>query len=72
MILHGDTLSVLQTLPEASVPCVVLDPFSGSGSTGVAAERLLLKYIGIELGASYVDMAERRIGAVAPLFAESP
>ncbi len=51
------------------VPCVVLDPFAGSGTTGVAAERMQLRFLGIELGTAYQAMAERRIGDVAPLFA---
>ncbi len=54
----------------ATVPCVVLDPFAGSGSTGVAAQRLLRKFVGIELGAGYCEMAERRITSDAPLLAE--
>ena len=48
-------------------PCVVLDLFAGSGTVGVACERLQLKFIGIDLG--YHEMSERRIAAVAPLFA---
>lgn len=48
------------------VPCKVLDPFNGSGTTGVAAELLRLDYVGIDLG--YHEMAERRISSVAPLF----
>ncbi|WP_309505416.1 DNA-methyltransferase [Streptomyces phytophilus] len=35
----------------------VLDPFSGSGTTGEAAVRLLRKYIGIDLRAAYHDLA---------------
>lgn len=52
----------------AVVPCVVMDPFAGSGTVGVACELLRLKFIGIDLG--YHDMSERRIGSVAPLFTE--
>jgi len=40
---------------------VVLDPFSGSGTTAVAAERLNREWIGIELNQEYIDMAEKRI-----------
>jgi DNA modification methylase len=42
---------------------VVLDPFCGSGSTCVAAAELGLPFIGIELDASHVHTARRRIAA---------
>lgn len=40
---------------------VVLDPFMGSGSTGVAAEILDRKFIGIELEKKYYEIAKQRI-----------
>ncbi|MDZ4250934.1 MAG: site-specific DNA-methyltransferase [Candidatus Nanopelagicales bacterium] len=43
------------------VPALVLDPFSGSGTTGLAALRLDRSYIGIELNPDYVAMSKRRI-----------
>jgi site-specific DNA-methyltransferase (adenine-specific) len=42
---------------------IVLDPFCGSGSTLLAAERLGLKWIGIELEPKYVAIAQARIDA---------
>lgn len=39
----------------------VLDPFMGSGSTGVACALMGRKFIGIELDTAYFDMACRRI-----------
>ncbi|HUX14852.1 MAG TPA: DNA methyltransferase, partial [Phycisphaerae bacterium] len=45
------------------VPAVVLDPFLGSGSTAIAAERTGRHWIGIEASAAYVELAERRIAA---------
>lgn len=39
---------------------VVLDPFSGSGSTGIAATRIGRDYIGIELNREYVEITKRR------------
>lgn len=48
----------------------VLDPFCGSGSTGVAANAEGFDFIGIEREADYVEIARRRIANVAPLFAE--
>ena len=39
---------------------LVLDPFSGTGTTGMAAQCLDRGYIGIELSKHYCDLAERR------------
>ena len=44
---------------------VVLDPFTGSGTTGVACAMEGRDFIGIEREAEYVEIAERRIGAAA-------
>ena len=40
---------------------VVLDPFMGSGSTGVACMNTNRKFIGIELDDTYFEIAEKRI-----------
>jgi site-specific DNA-methyltransferase (adenine-specific) len=40
---------------------VVLDPFMGSGTTGVAAHRLERQFIGIEIEPKYFDIACERI-----------
>ena len=42
---------------------VVLDPFTGSGSTGMAAVELGHEFIGCELDPNYVAIAEKRIRA---------
>jgi DNA modification methylase len=48
---------------------IVLDPFIGSGTTGVVAKKLGRNYVGIELNKDYVKMAEERIRATpTPLF----
>ena len=39
----------------------VLDPFTGSGSTGVAAMREGLRFVGIEAQTAYLEIARRRI-----------
>ena len=41
----------------------VLDPFLGSGTTAIAAETLMVKWVGIELSAEYAAIAEARIAA---------
>lgn len=41
----------------------VLDPFNGSGSTGMAAVGLGFNYIGLELDPNYVDITNKRIAA---------
>jgi DNA modification methylase len=40
---------------------IVLDPFMGSGSTGVAAVNLKRKFIGIEKEKEYFEIAKKRI-----------
>ena len=46
---------------------VVLDPFFGTGTTGVVAKRLGRRFIGIEREARYVELARQRIKAVIPV-----
>lgn len=68
------------TYPEALIePCIfagsregdtVLDPFNGSGTTGVVAVRAQRHYIGCELNPEYVRLARARIGNVAPMFSQ--
>jgi len=40
---------------------IILDPFNGSGSTGVAAISLGHKYIGMDLSQEYCEITEKRI-----------
>jgi site-specific DNA-methyltransferase (adenine-specific) len=39
----------------------VLDPFMGSGSTGVACKNLARNFIGFELQQEYFDIAMKRL-----------
>jgi DNA modification methylase len=50
----------LELLPSA---VTILDPFMGSGTTGVAAAKLGRGFVGIEIDAGYFDSACRRIEA---------
>ena len=49
------------------IPAVVLDPFAGSGTTGVVALRHGRQFIGIDVQSDYVQQARRRILQDAPL-----
>jgi hypothetical protein len=40
---------------------LILDPFMGSGTTGVACVKLGRRFIGIEIEPKYFDIARRRI-----------
>ncbi len=40
----------------------VLDPFTGSGTTGVVAKNLNRNFIGIEINKEYYEIAKKRIG----------
>lgn len=42
-------------------PGIVLDPFFGAGSTGVAAEKLGLQWMGIDLNPEYIEIARKRL-----------
>jgi DNA modification methylase len=65
--------------PALIEPCVkagsaegdtVLDPFSGSGTTGEVALKLGRNYVGCELNPDYAKLSERRITEALGMFAE--
>lgn len=43
---------------------IIIDPFMGSGTTGVACRQLNRKFIGIELDKEYYEIAQKRISEV--------
>ena len=43
---------------------VILDPFMGSGTTGMACKKVGRDFIGIELDEHYFEIAEKRIASV--------
>lgn len=62
-------------IEQAGNPETILDPFMGSGTTGVAAIQLGRKFIGIEREPKYFDIACKRIeqaAAQGKLFAPEP
>jgi DNA modification methylase len=70
---QGDDAAAVNSLVPAfgepsPVPCTVLDPFLGSGTTALVADRLQRHCIGIDLSLTYADMAQRRIEQDCPLF----
>ncbi|MEE9302030.1 MAG: DNA methyltransferase [Alphaproteobacteria bacterium] len=54
-------------LASTKVGDLVLDPFFGTGTTGLAARRLGRDYIGIEREPEYLALARERLAGVAPL-----
>lgn len=55
-------IAVMQwCIEQAGMPETILDPFMGSGTTGVAAIRLGRKFIGIEREPRYFEIAVERI-----------
>lgn len=57
---------LLERIIEASSDpgAVVLDPFNGSGTTGVAALKLGRRYVGLDLEEKYLELTRRRLEAV--------
>jgi len=52
---------MLWTIEQAGNPETILDPFMGSGTTGVAAIQMGCKFIGIEREPKYFEIACKRI-----------
>jgi site-specific DNA-methyltransferase (adenine-specific) len=59
-------LALMQRIIEASsdVGDLVVDPFVGSGTTGIAAARLKRRFIGIDTEAKFLDLAIKRYHAL--------
>ena len=54
-------LKLMEYLVERSNAETILDPFMGSGTTGVACKNLNRSFIGIELDEGYFNIAKQRI-----------
>lgn len=59
----------VQQIAENAIPCtyypIIIDPYCGSGTTGVAAAQMGYRFIGIEREPQYVAIARRRIADAA-------
>ena len=62
-------LALLERIIEASTQegDLILDPFMGSGTTGVAAIKLNRRFVGIDVEKEYFDLAEKRIRDILSL-----
>jgi len=58
---HTKPVGLLAQLIEPTSAAIILDPFMGSGTTGVACVQLGRKFIGIEVEPQYFDVACKRI-----------
>jgi DNA modification methylase len=58
---HEKPVQIMENLCLAVPGQLILDPFMGSGSTGVAAVGLNKKFIGIEIDQKYFDLSCKRI-----------
>ena len=54
--------------PFEPVPCTILDPFFGAGTTGLVAMKMGRDCVGIELNLDYAEIARKRIADQAGLF----
>ena len=62
----------LLTLLRQPTVNLVLDPFMGSGTTGVACVQLGIPFVGIERNAEYFEIARRRIAHAQAQMAAQP
>jgi len=55
-------VALIERIISSTYSQLILDPFSGSGTTAVAASLLERDYIGIELSPEYCALSEQRLG----------
>lgn len=67
-------LALMTKLVTAFGGDIILDPFAGSGTTLVAAQKLGKRYIGCDLSREYVDIARKRLAQpyTVPMFVPLP
>lgn len=60
-------VGLIERIISSTTAQIVLDPFSGSGTTALAAKNLRREYIGIDLSPEYCELAEERLLGANPL-----
>lgn len=58
---HEKPLALMEYLVQRSMAKTIIDPFMGSGTTGVAAKKSNADFTGIEINSLYFKIAENRI-----------
>ncbi len=56
-------VKLLETLVPLNNENIVLDPFAGTGTTLIAAQKLKLDYIGIEIESNYIEIIQERLSS---------
>lgn len=72
---HRKPVQLMMDLVRCCPHGTILDPFAGSGSTGVAAIRLGYPFIGVEIEPKYFDLARARMADALKrpdMFVEKP
>ena len=56
--------------PFPTIPCLVLDPFSGAATTGMESLKIGRSYVGVELNPKYLENSRKKLATLDPMFIE--